>query len=93
MSSKTTARPRCTIRCADAAEGFSTAPSGARLPRSTAIPPEAVSAFSTGRITSAFQLRTSLTSSQIGPPETVSASLCRCPPSPSALMTTGKPPA
>ena len=57
------------------------------------MPPEAVSAFSTGRITSSFQLRTSLTSSQIGPPETVSASRCSLPASPRARTTTGRPPA
>ena len=93
MSSNTTARPRCRSSCGDAAEGFSTAPSGARLPRSTAMPPEAVSARSTGRITSSFQFRTSLTSSQTGPPDTVRASLCSFPASPSARMTTGNPPA
>ena len=38
MSSNTTARPRCCIRCGDAADGLITAPSGARLPRSTAMP-------------------------------------------------------
>ena len=63
MSSNTTARPRCFIRCGLAAEGFSTAPFGARFPFSTAIPPDRLSAFSTGRITSSFQLRASRTCS------------------------------
>ena len=57
------------------------------------MPPLAVSALASGRITSSFQLRTSLTSSQIGPPETVSASLCSLPASPRARITTGRPPA
>ena len=39
MLSKTTARPRCRSRCGDAAAGLISAPSGARLPRRTAIPP------------------------------------------------------
>jgi hypothetical protein len=39
------------MRRGDAADGFSTAPSGARLPRSTAIPPLAASGLSIGRIT------------------------------------------
>ena len=38
MLSNTTARPRCFSRRGLAAEGLITAPSGARLPRSTAIP-------------------------------------------------------
>src|ERR1700721_1032404 len=36
--SKTRARPRCLSRCGEAADCLMTAPSGARLPRSTAVP-------------------------------------------------------
>ena len=53
MFSNTTARPRCRIRAGLAADGLRTAPSGARLPRRTAMPPSAVSALSSGRMTSA----------------------------------------
>ena len=38
MSSNTTARPVCTISAGVAALGLITAPRGARLPRSTAMP-------------------------------------------------------
>ena len=37
-----------------AAEGLSTAPRGARLPRSTQMPPSATSGLSSGRITSSL---------------------------------------
>ena len=47
-------------------------------------------AFSAGRITSSLWLRTSFTSSQTPPPETVSASLFRRPASPSALDDHGQ---
>ena len=49
MLSNTTARPRCFISRGEAADGLSTAPVGARLPRSTAIPPCAASGRSNGR--------------------------------------------
>ena len=39
--SNTTARPRCCSRCGEAAAGLMIAPSGARLPRSTAMPASA----------------------------------------------------
>ena len=57
MVSNTMARPRCLISCGEAADGLRTAPSGARLPRSTAMPPLAASGLSIGRMTSVFQLR------------------------------------
>ena len=38
MLSKTTARPRWRSRSGEAAAGLITAPAGARLPRSTAMP-------------------------------------------------------
>ena len=50
----TPARPRCVIRCGDAAEGFSTAPRGARLPRKMQMPPSAISGVSSLRITSSL---------------------------------------
>ena len=84
---------RCTIRCGEAADGFSTAPLGARLPRSTAMPPDRGQRLLGRPDHVLVPVATSLTSSQIGPPETVSASLCRRPASPSALITTGRPPA
>ena len=54
MSSNTTARPVCCISFGVAADGFSTAPSGARLPRSTAMPPCGLSGFAERRITSSL---------------------------------------
>lgn len=77
----------------DLADGLITAPRGARLPRSTAMPPWGVSALSTGRITSSFQFRASLTSSQSVSPETVSALPSSRPSSQRRLITTGRPPA
>ncbi len=47
--------------------------------------PTASAPFQRGRMTSSFQLTTSLTSSQMLSPETVSASLCSRPASPTAL--------
>ena len=46
--SKTIARPRCCSRCGEAAAGLMMAPSGARLPRSTAMPPSASSGSASG---------------------------------------------
>ena len=54
MSSNTTARPVCFSSVGVAADGFSTAPSGARLPRSTAMPPCGLNGVASGVITSAL---------------------------------------
>ena len=51
MSSNTTARPRCFSSSGVAADGLITAPSGARLPRSTAMPPCGLNGFASGVIT------------------------------------------
>jgi len=51
MSRNTTARPLWRISFGVAAEGFSTAPSGARLPRSTAMPPCRLNGLPIGVIT------------------------------------------
>ena len=51
MFSNTTARPLCFISFGVAAEGFSTAPLGARLPRSTQMPPCGLNGFASGVIT------------------------------------------
>ena len=51
MSSNTTARPLCFISVGVAADGFSTAPFGARLPRSTAMPPSGLNGFASGVMT------------------------------------------
>ena len=51
MSSNTTARPLCFMSFGVAAEGFSTQPSGARLPRSTAMPPCGLNGLPSGVIT------------------------------------------
>ena len=39
MLSNTTARPLCTIKSGEAADGLIMAPSGAKFPFNTAIPP------------------------------------------------------
>src|SRR5271165_5587915 len=57
------------MRSGEAAEGLSTAPSGARLPRSTTIPPCAARGFSEERITSGFQFGAAWQFSQIVFPE------------------------
>ena len=69
------------------------APSGARLPRSTAMPAFFLNGFLNGVITSRFQHGASLLFSQMVLPFTVSASLCSRPFSPSSRSTTGSPPA
>ena len=51
MSSNTIAGPSCASRRGSAAENFITAPSGHRLPRSTASAPALPSGFERGRIT------------------------------------------
>ncbi len=52
MSSKTTARPVCVSRCGLAAAGLMIAPSGARLPVSTAMPLSGTTGLVRGRMTS-----------------------------------------
>ena len=54
MSSNTTARPLCFISFGVAAEGFSTEPFGARLPRSTAMPPCLLNGLASGVTTSSL---------------------------------------
>ena len=56
MLSKTRARPRCRIRCGEAAAGLMMASARARLPRSTAMPPSVSRGWRRGRITSASQM-------------------------------------
>jgi hypothetical protein len=56
MLSKTRARPRCCMRCGEAAAGLMMAPAGARLPRSTAMPPSVSRGWCRTRITSASQM-------------------------------------
>ena len=51
MSSNTTARPLCRMSFGVAAEGLNTAPSGARLPRRTAIPPCGLNGLPSGVMT------------------------------------------
>ena len=53
--SNTTARPRCTISAGVAALGLMTAPRGARLPRSTAMPALALNGASIGLMTSVLK--------------------------------------
>ncbi len=93
MFSNTTARPRCFISLGVAAEGLMMAPSGHRLPRSTAIPEFFLNGFLNGKITSRFQQGALLLFSQRLLPFTVSASLWRRPFAPSSLITAGSPPA
>ncbi len=59
-----------------AAEGFSTAPPGARFPRSTAIPPSGLNGWANGKITSVLKFFASLLFSPIVFPVTVRASRC-----------------
>ncbi len=74
MLSKTTARPRCFSRRGVAAEGLITAPVGARLPRSTAMPACSRMGLARSRITSRFQHGASAVFSPMVLPLTVSAS-------------------
>ena len=55
MVSNTTARPRCLSSLGVAADGLMTAPSGARLPRRTAMPAFALNGSSNALMTSRFQ--------------------------------------
>ena len=54
MFSNTTALPLCCSSFGVAADGFSTQPSGARLPFSTAMPPCGLNGFSIGVITASL---------------------------------------
>ena len=51
MFSNTTARPLCFSSFGVAADGFSTQPLGARLPRSTAMPPCGLNGLASGVMT------------------------------------------
>jgi len=93
MFSNTTARPLCFISLGVAAEGLMIAPSGQRLPRSTAIPEFFLKGFLCWKITSRFQQGAFLLFSQRLLPFTVSASLCRRLFAPSSRITAGSPPA
>ena len=55
LFSNTTARPRCIISAGVAALGLMTAPRGARLPRSTAMPALALNGASSGLMTSVLK--------------------------------------
>ena len=55
MVSNTTARPRCVSSAGVAALGLMTAPRGARLPRSTAMPASALNGAANGLITSVLK--------------------------------------
>src|SRR2546427_669913 len=79
MFSNTTARPRCLISLGVAAEGLMIAPSGHRLPRSTAMPEFFLKGFLKGKITARFQHGALLLFSQRLFPFPVSASACRRP--------------
>ena len=93
MLSKTTARPLCFMSFGVAADGLMIAPSGQRLPRSTAMPVSRLKGFPKGMITSGLSLRAARLFSQIDLPLAVSASLWMRPRSPSSRITTGSPPA
>ena len=69
------------------------APSGQRLPRSTAMPVSFLNGFLNVWMTSRFQQGASLLFSQIERPFAVSAPLCSLPASPSSRITAGTPPA
>lgn len=72
--SKATARPRWRSRRGEAAAGFTIAPSGARLPRRTAMPPSATRGSPRLRMTSVSQIGASSSVSTRGLPVTVRAS-------------------
>ena len=69
------------------------APRGARLPRSTTMPPLAVRPPSIGRMTSGFQFGAAAMPSHTLRPVTVSASRWSLPCSPRVRITAGRPPA
>ena len=75
MLSNTTARPRCCISAGVAADGLMIAPRGARLPRSTAMPPLARSGASNGMMTSVC-LGGSLTLQTLSPLVQTIGALC-----------------
>ncbi|MNC93675.1 hypothetical protein D3C83_103570 [compost metagenome] len=93
MSSNTTARALCFRSFGVAAEGFTMAPSGQRLPRSTAMPVSFLNGFLKVWMTSRFQQGASLLLSQMVLPLAVTAPLCSLPFSPSSRITAGSPPA
>src|SRR5678815_5989489 len=84
MSLNTTARPLCFINFGVAADGLMIAPSGHRLPRSTAMPVFFLNGLSNAVITSRLKHSASLLLSQMVLPLTVSAFLCSRPCSPSS---------
>jgi hypothetical protein len=91
LSSNTTARPVCLSSAGVAADGLITAPSGLRLPRSTAMPAWGLNGSSNAWMTSRFQFGASLQLSHSVLPLTVSAS--RFSSGPSSRITAGRPPA
>ena len=93
MFSNTTARPVCRMRPGLAADGFSTAPFGARLPRTIARPPCSTSGRDSSRITSSLKHSASATLSASVASDTDGASPCSRPASSSRFITTGRPPA
>ena len=91
--SNTRAGPSCTIISSTTAERFTTLPSGARFPLSTARPPVLLYGFSTVLMTSVFLLTASLMFSPSVLPVTVMQSVCKRPMSASSFMTAWTPPA
>src|SRR5690606_34704032 len=90
---KTTARPVCRSNPGDAADCLTTAPPGARLPCSTAVPePAGCIGSASGRITSRFQHSAVATFTPMDSPVTVSASPSSRPASARSRSTTGSPP-
>ena len=89
--SNTTARPVCTSSRGSAAVGLITQPSGARLPRSTKVPPAAETGSPRGRITRSSSTSAPAMLSPSERPVTVSASVWSR--SRSRSSTAGRPPA
>ena len=89
--SNTTARPLCVIKAGVAALGLMTAPRGARLPRSTAMPALSLNGVRSGRITSGLSFLASAMFSPSVLPFAVSAPACRY--GSISFISAGRPPA
>ena len=91
--SNTRAGPECTSISSATAPSLTTAPAGARLPKSTARPPVACHGSSTGRMTESSRTRAFATASPTVPPATLSADPSMRPAAMRRFMTAWIPPA
>ena len=91
--SNTRAGPRCRSISSATAPSLTTAPAGARLPKSTARPPVACHGSSIGRMTVSSRTRAFATASPTVPPATLSAEPSMRPAAMRRFMTAWMPPA